>query len=169
MSGGDYERELKGILQADAQVLHRVTKTCTEYQELQYFKIQRKPFIVIRAAGSFGVDLVALRGDVSFPIEVKSSVSRTIRFSRNERVKEQAERMQDECARAGLVPIYAFRLKRVRGDTWRMFALPQEKNVQGKLRIINDRMPKVDTTKAGNYVLRWDDGMTLADFIDYVC
>ena len=76
-----YERELKGILSAEEGVLDKMTRACPPEQAAAFRKAKAKPFLVVRGAGSLGVDLVALRGDVSFPIEVKSAASDTIRFS----------------------------------------------------------------------------------------
>lgn len=163
-----FERELKGILQGDEEILRKATYSCTGEEKEAYLKITNKPFIVIRAAGSFGVDLVAIRGDVSFPIEVKSSSSSTIRFSRSERLKEQAEELLSLCQRSNLMPVYAYRLKNLRGDTWRIFTVELEK-VEGILGLIYRRLPKVEKTKDGNLVLKWKDGMPLSKFIDYLC
>ena len=76
-----YERELKGILEGDEKTLSRITKTCSALEKGNYYLTQGKPFIVVRAAGSFGVDLVALRGDISFLVEIKSSNTDTLHFS----------------------------------------------------------------------------------------
>lgn len=168
MSSSVFERELKGILQGDPRVLKKVTHTCSEDEKRLYSKITGRPFIVIRAAGSFGVDLVAIRGDVAFPIEVKSSTSDTIRFSRSERLRAQAEELVGLCKRSNLIPVYAFRLKRERGDAWRIFTVETE-NVEGILGLLYRRLPKVEKTKDGNIVLRWKKGMPLSKLIDYLC
>jgi len=73
MSSSQYEREFKSILEGDQSILSRITKTCTALEKDSYFCICNKPFIVVRAAGSFGVDLVAIRGDISFLVEIKTS------------------------------------------------------------------------------------------------
>ncbi|MCK4902947.1 MAG: Holliday junction resolvase, partial [Thermoplasmatales archaeon] len=65
MSASQYERELKGILEGEAKILSKITKTCSTLEKVNYSKISDKPFAVIRAAGSLGVDLVATRGDIS--------------------------------------------------------------------------------------------------------
>jgi len=168
MASGIFERELKGILQGDGGILRRATHTCNPGEKKDYIRITEKPFIVIRAAGSFGVDLVAIRGDVSFPIEVKSSISKTIRFSRSERLKAQSKELLELCRRSNLIPIYAYRLKNFRGDAWRLFTLEVEK-VEGILKLIYRRLPKIEKTKEGNLVLRWNDGMPLSRFIEYLC
>jgi len=81
MSSSQYERELKNILEGEIKILDKITKTCTALEKDNYFKIKNKPFAVIRAAGSMGVDLVATRGNISFLTEVKTSVEETLHFS----------------------------------------------------------------------------------------
>jgi Holliday junction resolvase len=125
---------------------------------------------VIRAAGSLGVDLVAIRGDISFPIEVKTSSYMTIHFSQSSgRAAQQAEELLDECRRSNVAPIYAFRLKGVRGaDAWRIFTIEIE-GMTGQQRRLNRTINKVHRTKSGNIALKWDEGMPLHKFIDYLC
>ncbi len=165
--GRIFERELKGILSADEQMLTRITKTCDEDERSSYFRIREKPFMVIRGAGSLGVDLVAIRSDLSLPIEVKSSVSDVLRFSRSEKLAIQAQEMMDDCRRVGLMPIYAFRFKRHRGDAWRVFTLDVGP-INGRLRVVYQRLPKITPSKDGNLIMRWHDGMPLSKFIDYL-
>ncbi len=165
--GRIFERELKGILRADEDMLVRVTKTCSELEKSHYYKICERPFMVVRGAGSLGVDLVAIRSDISLPIEVKSSVSDVLRFSRNEKLAIQAQEMMDDCRRVGLMPIYAFRFKRQRGDAWRIFTLDVGP-LNGRLRLIYARLPKINPSKDGNLIMRWEEGMPLNKFIDYL-
>lgn len=162
-----YERELKRILQGEVDVLKAATRTCTPEEKENYFKIREKPFVVIRSAGSLGVDLVALRDNISFPIEVKSSIYRKIRMSNSPQLKEQSERYERACAKAGLLAIYAFRLKRVRGDSWRIFTLEND-NLKGIVKRINNRLAKVYKTPDGYLILKWDEGWPLNKFIDYI-
>lgn len=162
-----YERELKRILQGDIDVLKIATRTCSKEEKEAYFKIKEKPFVVIRSAGSLGVDLVALRGDISFPIEVKSSKYKKIRLANNPQLKEQARKYEKSCRKSNLLPIYAFRLKSVRGDSWRIFTLENE-NLKGIAKRINSRLAKVHKTKDEYYILKWDDGWPLHKFIDYL-
>jgi hypothetical protein len=81
MSASQYERELKAILGGENKILEKITKTCSVIEKDNYFKIKDKPFAVVRAAGSLGVDLVATRGDISFLTEVKTSIGDTLHFS----------------------------------------------------------------------------------------
>ncbi len=165
--GKNYERELKGILQGDIETLQKVTRTCSEDEKKNYYKIKDMPFLVVRSAGSLGVDIVALRGAISFPIEVKSSVKKRIHLSNTPRLKEQAERFNRLCEKAGLMAIYAFRLKRVRGDSWRILTL-EMKNLDRAAKVIYRRLPKAHVSRDGYYILKWDEGMPLNKFIDYI-
>ena len=165
--GRIFERELKGILCANEDILTRVTKTCEDGEREGYYRIRERPFMVIRGAGSLGVDLVAIRSDIALPIEVKSSVSDVLRFSRNEKLAIQAQEMIDNCKRVGLMPIYAFRYKRQRGDAWRIFTLDVG-SLNGRLKVVYNRLPKIAPSKEGNLIMRWHDGMPLSKFIDYV-
>jgi Holliday junction resolvase len=163
-----YERELKRILQGDVDTLKNVTKTCSKEEKEAYFKIKERPFVVIRSAGSLGVDLVALKDNISFPIEVKSSVYKKIRMSNNPQLKEQSERFENACEKAGLMAIYAFSIfKRIRGDSWRIFTL-ENNNLKGIAKRINNRLAKVHKSPDGYMILKWDDGWPLNKFIDYL-
>lgn len=161
-----FEREIKGILEGDDKTLQRVVHTCDSLAQASYEKIKSKPFVVIRSAGSFGVDIVAVRGDISFPIEVKSSVEETIHLN-SPRLIEQMARLKNVCSKAGLTPIYAFRLKSVRGDAWRMFTIETD-GLSGVQKILHNRLPKMTQTTGGNYMMKWSGGMPLHKFIEYL-
>lgn len=165
-----YERELKGILAGEEEALRKITKSTAPDVTARYLKARGRPFLVVRGAGSLGVDLVALRGDVSFPIEVKSASSDVIRFSDSGgRNGEQAEAMMRECSKASVIPLYAYRLKGgPRGDPWRVLTLPTE-NLPPRIAVLYDRLPKVEKTTSGNWVMRWENGMPLSQFVDYLC
>jgi len=169
MSGSQYERELRGILEGEKKTLDRITKSCSALEKDNYLKINDKPFVVIRAAGSMGVDLVAVRGDISFLTEVKSSISDTLHFSSVAgKLQKQADSMFKTCTKTKTLPIYAFRLKGQRGDSWRFFTSDIE-GLQGTASVLNRRLPKLDRSKTGNFVMRWENGMPLSDFISYLC
>lgn len=167
MSGGTFERELKGVLRGDEDVLRRATRSCSEEETKDYWRIVDRPFTVLRAAGSLGIDLVALRDDVAFPIEVKASKGQTLWLSNTRRTLAQAQDLLEECARSQLLPLYAYRRKNVRGDRWRIFTL-DEAEVSGRLRKLQGAIPKASTSKEGNYIMRWDTGLPLHAFIDLV-
>jgi Holliday junction resolvase len=166
---GDYERELKGILHADPEVIRRVTNACSPIVKSAYSRVKRKPFLVTRVAGSFGMDLVAIRADISFPIEVKAGTQKTIRFG-GTRLEAQAEELINICSTVGVVPIYAFRLKNVRcDDAWRIFTVEMTCELRGTARTLHRRLPKLRKTADGNLVMEWDNGMPLHKFIEYLC
>jgi len=163
-----YEREFKAILEGDTKILEKVTKTCELQVKKDYALIKNKPFIVIRAAGSLGVDLVALRGDIAFLVEIKSSVTDTLHFSSVKgKLQQQADRMADECAKTHTLPIYAFRLKGLRGDSWRLFSM-EIQGIEGRAHILHKRLPKLERSKKGSYIMRWHDGLPLAQFLSYL-
>ena len=168
MAGDRYERELKYLLEGNEVTVRSMTKTCDNDEKRAYLSMIDNPFIVIRAAGSLGVDLVALRWDFSFPIEVKSSSDDIIRFSKNQRLTEQAESMINECCRCSLIPLYAFRLKGRRGDPWRVFSLPMDRILMGKMGFIQKTIPLIELNSNGNFIMKWDNGMKLSKFIDYM-
>jgi len=169
MSASQYERELKGILEGEDKILKKITKSCSVIEKDNYLKISQKPFAVIRAAGSFGVDIVATRGDISFLTEVKTSVSNTLHFSSmSGKLQKQAVSMIKMCEKTSTLPIYAFRTKNFRGDSWRIFTFDMEK-LSGRLKILHKRIPKINKTKSGNFVMNWEEGMPLSSFISYLC
>ena len=169
MSASQYERELKNILGGEAKTLSKVTKTCSALEKNNYLKISDKPFAVIRAAGSFGVDLVAIRGDISFLTEVKTSIGNTLHFSSvGGKLQKQAETMKKVCEKTKTLPIYAFRTKGQHGDSWRIFTLDIN-GLEGRTSVLHRRLPKLKKSKSGNFVMRWNNGMPLSDFISYLC
>jgi Holliday junction resolvase len=169
MNGSQYEREFRSILEADEIMLEKITKSCSAIEKENYLRIMDKPFAVIRAAGSLGVDLVAVRGDVSFLVEIKTSSSPTLHFSTMAgKLQQQAESMIALCEKTLTLPVYAFRLKRYRGDSWRIFTI-DHKTLKGRLRILHQRLPMLDRSPNGNFIMRWGEGMPLSRFLDYLC
>lgn len=162
-----YERELKGILTGDPRVLAGMSKSLDPTESARYAEAQSNPFLVVRAAGSLGADLVALRHDVSFLVEVKSSKEELLHFTDSPRLTEQVDLIRSQCERSGVLPFYAFRLKGIRGDAWRLFTLPGLR-LAGRARLLYDQVPRMDRTTRGNPVLRWQEGMPLATFLAYV-
>lgn len=162
-----YERELRGVLSADEEMLASLTKTCTEDERADYYSIKDIPFMVVRAGGSLGIDIIAIRGELSFPIEVKSSKKPVVYFSDEERLTEQAEDMIRMCIASSVLPLYAFRLKGERGDKWRIFTLNID-GLQKKQKLLQRRLPRIQTTTHGNYKMDWREGMPLHQFIAYL-
>ena len=140
--GDVYERELKSLLTGDQKAIAKMVR-------------------------SLGVDLVALRWDFSFPIEVKSSGDSVLHFSKNQHLTEQADIMLADCCRSHLVPIYAFRLKSQRGDPWRLFTIPTDHAYRGRHSVLYRRLPKLEVSDSGYYIMRWENGMKLSDFMGY--
>lgn len=165
----DYERELREILSGNRAVIERVTKSCSEEERAKYLKIVDSPFIVVRAAGSLGIaDIVALRGDISFLVEIKTRKGKSILFSHEGgRMQRKAEEMLEKCEKSRVLPLFAFRIKGYHGDSWRMYCLKTD-GLEGRAKLVSNRIPKIGKTANGNYLLKWDEGMKLSDFIDYV-
>jgi Holliday junction resolvase len=168
MHGSQYERELRGILEGNDKIITNAIKSCDILETEKYLQIIEKPFAVIRAAGSLGVDLVAVRGNISFLIEIKSSSSNTLHFSTMAgKLQRQAEEMKKLCEKTNTLPIYAFRLKNIRGDSWRIFTVDLS-NLSGRMGIAHRRLPKLEKSQNQNYIMRWENGMQLSDFINYI-
>ncbi|MFP3318112.1 MAG: Holliday junction resolvase [Thermoplasmata archaeon] len=168
MTGNVYERELRKILSGEKEFIEKMVRSFNEYEKGLYLKIAERPFLVLRAAGSFGIDIIAIRDDFSFPIEVKSSIYDVIRFTMsNGRAQEQIIGHIKLTSRAGVFPIYAYRLKRVQGDPWRLFA-PPGMEVKGNIGLIYKILPKLELTSSGNYIMHWSNGFPLHKFIGYL-
>lgn len=165
-----YERELKGILAGEEDALRDASKTLDPEEERHYRWTAENPFLVVRGAGSLGVDLVALREEFSFPIEVKSASDEVVHFSASSgEYHEQAEEMATLCGEAGVVPLYAFRLKGERGDAWRVYSLPLAGDgLDGKAGRLHERIPNISRTREDNFVLRWSEGRPLHAFFEYL-
>ena len=71
-----YERELRQVLAGVPKGIEAVIRSCTDEEKDKMRLTLTRPFLVVRAAGS-GMegsgDLLALRGDICFPIEVKTT------------------------------------------------------------------------------------------------
>jgi len=166
--GAEYERELRKILSGDREIIERICRGCDEESSHNYHLLIQNPFLVVRAAGSFGVDLIAMRREVSFPIEVKVSSDKKIVFSRaSGRAQKQYEEFRKLCERSGIMMLYAYRLKRAKGDPWKIFAMDVKPEC-GTMKLIYNFLPKMTTTERGNIILRWEEGKPLNEFIAYV-
>jgi len=168
-SASGYERELKELLQGDPEALLRYGRALDPTQRPTLELIAQRPFLVVRAAGSLGFDLVALRKEFAFPLEVKASGNDTIRFSAaSGRAGEQLEAHRRAVDRVGLIVLYAYRRVGHRaGDPWRLFAASSPPS-GGRLEVLRRRLPPLDRTREGNAVLRWDSGMPLLKFIELI-
>ena len=166
---GAYERELREVLSGTEKGVNAVTRSCTEEEKERMACVSRRPFLVVRAAGS-GMegsgDLVALRGDCCFPIEVKSTRAEKLYFSG--RTKDQLLAMIREGERSGLMPLYAHRRKGVRGDSWRIFRV-ETTGLNGTLARFAPMIPALPLTRNGSPFIDWEQGMPLNRFIAILC
>jgi len=164
-----YERELRQVLAGLTKGVDSIIKSCNQIEKAKMKLIEKRPFLVVRAAGS-GIegsgDLLALRGDICFPIEVKSSKEAKLYLSG--RTVDQYNSLVYEGNRSCLMPLYAYRLKGVRGDSWRIFRVETE-TLHGKLRKLESSIPSLPLTRNGKQYLNWKDGMPLNEFIALVC
>ena len=164
-----YERELRRVMSGDEKFIRKITRSCNELEKSQIMMVIKRPFLVVRAAGS-GMegsgDLIALRGDISFPIEVKSTKSKKLYLSG--RTKIQYESMVKEGEKTGLMPLYAHRLKGSRGDSWRIFRVGTN-TLRGKLSILARRIPKLPISNQGNPMIDWEKGLPLHKFLAFLC
>ncbi|MFW6141522.1 MAG: Holliday junction resolvase [Candidatus Saliniplasma sp.] len=167
MAVGKYERELKGILSGDEEVIKDSTKTCTQKEIDGYRAIHDIPFLVVRAGGSLGIDLIALRGEISFPIEVKSSKENVLYFRNEGRLREQAEWMKEVCTDSNVLPLYAYRLKSQRGDKWRVYTMELD-GMKRKHKVLQRKIPYMQRTVHGNLKMEWDKGMPLSQLLSYL-
>lgn len=164
-----YERELRQVLAGVPKGVDSVIRSCNPLEKQKMRQVIERPFLVVRAAGS-GMegtgDLLALRGDLCFPIEVKST--RATKLYLSGRTKLQYEAMVHEGERCNLMPLYAHRQKGIRGDSWRIFRV-ETQNLSGRLRQLEKSIPAFPTTRNGSVYLNWEDGMPLHAFIALVC
>lgn len=165
-----YERELKELLQGDPDAVERYCRSLPPVDRVAMRSASRAPFLVVRAAGSLGFDLVAMRSELAFPVEVKASRQDTIHFSAaSGRAAEQLAEHRRRVEHVGLIALYAYRRIGHRdGDPWRIFTAPTPPPPGRVLSLVRKRLPIVDSTAQGNAVLRWNDGMPLVRFLEAV-
>ncbi|DAC21214.1 MAG TPA: hypothetical protein HA345_07370, partial [Candidatus Thalassarchaeaceae archaeon] len=168
-AGSQYERELRKVLAGSPDGVRAVIRSCSEEERALARLVIERPFLVVRAAGS-GIegsgDLLALRGDICFPIEVKTSKHSTLYL--NGRLRTQYEALEEIGQRCGLMPLYAYRLKGTRGDSWRIFRIDTGR-LEGRLSIIARRIPVCPLTSNGRPHLIWEEGLPLHRFLALVC
>ncbi len=164
-----YERELRAVLAGSPDGVRAVTRSCTELERARAMQVVQRPFLVVRAAGS-GMDgsgdLLALRGDLSFPIEVKTRAEKKVYLSGQK--EDQLKSMKEIGEKCGLMPLYAHRLKGVRGDSWRIFRV-ETSTLKGRLASLARRIPTLPLTRTGKPHLDWDQGLPLHQFLGIVC
>ena len=164
-----YERELRAVLAGSPDGVRAVTRSCTELERARAMQVVQRPFLVVRAAGS-GMDgsgdLLALRGDLCFPIEVKTRAEKKVYLSGQK--EEQLHSMKEIGEKCQLMPLYAHRLKGVRGDSWRIFRV-ETSTLKGRLATLARRIPTLPLTRTGKPHLDWDQGLPLHQFLGIVC
>ena len=166
--GGAYERELRSVLAGEEKGIRAITRSCSETERAQAMQICQRPFLVVRAPGSGSEgtgDLLALRGDMCFPIEVKSSKKPKLYFSGRTVLQYQA--LEEIGIRCSIQPFYAYRLKGVRGDSWRIFRVRTE-GLTGKLRLLSRTVPELPLTRNGTPYLDWEKGLPLHKFLSLI-
>jgi len=168
-SFGGYERELRRLLSGDAASVRSYSRTLPPSARPGFERLVAEPFLVVRAAGSFGFDLVALRREFAFPVEVKASSDSVIRFTAaSGRARDQLAAHRAAVARVGLMVIYAYRRLGVRGEEcWRLF-LEGERPKGAIAGYVFQPVPLVSRTREGNGILRWPEGMPLSQFVTRV-
>ena len=165
-SASAYERELKELLQGEPTRVRAYVRFLKPTDRTDFEQIVERPFLVIRAAGSLGFDLVALRREFAFPLEVKASGENTVRFSAaGGRAADQLAAHRQAVARVGLMVLYAFRRIGFRSEEpWRLFSASRPVG-EGMLGVLARRLPPIETTRDGNAILRWESGMPLSHFL----
>ena len=166
--GSAYERELRSVLAGEEKGVKAITKSCSESERAQAMQICQRPFLVVRAPGSGSEgtgDLLLLRGDICFPIEVKSSKKKKLYLSGRTVLQYQA--LEEIGRRCSLQTFYAYRLKGVRGDSWRIFRVKVE-GLTGKSRLLARRVPELPLTRNGTPYLDWDKGLPLHKFLSFI-
>ena len=83
------------------------------------------------------------------------------------KLQQQADAIHQLCQQTHTLPLYAFRLKNIRGDTWRLFTL-DDLTLSGRLAIIHRRLPMLERSKKNFYIMRWKEGKPLSSFIEYI-
>ncbi len=161
-----YERELRSLLSGDPSSVRAYARALRPVDRADFERLIDEPFLVVRGAGSMGLDLVALRREFALPIEVKASSSSVIRFTAaSGRANAQLEAHRRAVERVGLMVLYAYRRLGLRGEeTWRLF-VAGDPPPRGVLGTACRTVPPVAQTREGNGILRWDGGMPLSKFL----
>ncbi len=164
-----YERELRTLLQGDEAAVRAYLRILPAEDRSSFERLIAEPYLVIRGAGSLGFDLVALRREIAFPLEVKAASGDVIRFAdASGRADLQLAAHRRAVGRSGLTVLYAYRrLGRHGQEPWRIF-LASEVPASGSLRFVCRRLPPVSTTREGHGILRWEEGMPLSRFLHTV-
>jgi len=161
-----YERELRSLLSGEPGSVRSYARALPPTERGDFERLIDEPFLVVRGAGSLGLDLVALRREFALPIEVKASSAPVIRFTAaGGRANVQLASHRAVAARAGLTVLYAYRRLGLRGaEPWRVFSAGSGPS-RGLLGAACRHLPQVEATREGNGILRWDGGLPLSRFL----
>ena len=164
-----YERELRTLLEGETGAVRSYARVLPPELRGSFERLRDEPFLVIRGAGSLGFDLVALRREFAFPLEVKASAEPVIRFTAaSGRADAQLAAHREAVGRVGLTVLYAYRRLGLRNEeSWRIF-LASPPPEWGVLKYLCRRLPPVNTTREGHGILRWEEGLPLSRFLDQV-
>jgi len=164
-----YERELRSLLEGQPDAVRSYARALPPSGRTEFERLIEQPFLIIRAAGSFGFDLVALRREFAFPLEVKASAEPVIRFSAaSGRANAQLEAHRKAVGRVGLTVLYAYRRVGLRAtENWRIFVAGEIPS-SGRIGALCRRLPPVSKTPEGNGILRWEEGRPLSEFLSHV-
>jgi len=168
-SSSSYERELRTLLEGQPAAVRAYARGLPPGARAAFERLIAEPFLVIRGAGSLGFDLVAMRHDFALPLEVKASSDDVIRFTAaSGRAEAQLAAHRAAVGRVGLTVLYAYRrLGRRSEESWRVFLASRAPD-RGAMGAICRRVPPVNSTREGNGILRWDEGMPLSEFLEKV-
>lgn len=168
VGASQYERELRSLLEGERAALRHYARYLKPEQRRTLEHLERGPFLVVRAAGSHGFDLVAMRAGFAFPIEAKASADAVIRFSSaSGRMTDQLHEHLEAAKRGGLIVLYAYRrLGSGNGEPWRLFTPQTGNEHHGRVGVLCNHLPPIERTRNGNGVLRWDNGLPLSAFLD---
>lgn len=167
-TGSAYERELLHVFSGSVAGVDAVTRSCNAEERLRMRSVIDAPFLAVRAPGSGSEgtgDLLVLRGDACFPIEVKCTSGHKLYLSG--RTLDQHEALRAVGERTGVMPLYAQRLKGTRGDSWRMFRV-ETSHITGPMASISSRIPTLPLTGTGRPHLDWSQGMPLNRFLHLI-
>ncbi len=165
-SASAYERELRYLFEGEPGAVRSYARKLPPEERDGFERLIREPYLVIRGAGSLGFDLVALRRDYAFPIEVKASSEPVIRFTAaSGRADAQLAAHQKAVGRVGLTVLYAYRqVGRQSEEPWRLF-LASPPPERGVLRYVCRNLPQLSRTAQGHGILRWEEGKPLSRFV----
>jgi len=162
-SGGtNAERELRSILKGDEAIIEEETKSVPDERVEYYYSLTENPFLTLRGAGSLGIDVVAMRGSLTLPIEVKTTKNKYDKVYFNDDDEEQYQWMVNESNEKEIASFYGYRRSGYRGERWRVYRVPSPMSALnfGFLPLLSETPTK--------HKIEWEDGMPLSYFIEEI-